>query len=1501
MEKGIIKLNKEREGRYKLSFWGKITANTFFNDQCWGEKQAKLHDLPEQVPLIVNMVEVDWFDALALIYVLLSLHKIKSRVEICFDSLNCGDDIEKARFHLFLYETGFLDDIAQLVNKSLNEICNMDEIERHKRKILASTYDFCPTIFPIKVVDKKGRVLEDVYYSIKKQMAAYNYNEGQRVLSIIAPALQECVDNVFEHAYNDDEIPYYCIYIRFINYGKVLERREQEQQAEREKIYSKMSGSLWNMKYHDGQLFDKYLENIFLSEGTYVNGEEIAERKNVIQVFIADIGKGIAESFGRSERGLDRNIIESIFSEGERSKKKTKNTKVGGLSMIKHLFEDDNNYIAVKGDYNWIRNLCSKSKPEVNYISNNGKLEPYKSQGTALVFEINLRENGDNLTLQQIGPNTISKEIYSSDFKILYNKLLVSSYKEEKLECIDIRDNKCCENNIKNKREEVLLVGSNIKKNVIVKYLYEIDDMERTDTLIIGEIPDMEWKKYHYILEKAHALRHFNKIITITETFNSAVFEKGNAGYIYSQKKTKEYINANKNAAPISKYLYSYIVWLKWYDSKIIWKDIIIGDYYINKKVQWEENVSILGYLDFFSMMMNQEIRKRMSRQLIRLKAYYQNIKFVAIDRLTEDICNELNNTMNNSEEEKSIIGVGSVYVTGNTEEQKQCKERYYFFQHCSSNENVNSLYDWFAVIDPEDKRLETYYRVGKTPFISKEGDNYFKMNHYKNMKNNYVLLQSQLYQLIQEYAVNYGTRTCMGHINMIDRHDMLHVDMYDIFNGERNWNYSIAKEQYNTINMWDFVWMEIACAISAEINLQMFAMETETLKELFQKKLQQYVKKENKELKDGIVIYSTDYQTRKIIEKTENVFSDKYRGKIIPISPFVRNRPAASLLTSPQYLEHIKGIIEKQDTTIEGKKSVLIFFAESISTRLRTELEHIMYSLGATDVRTLSLIDRTRMPLGSDNRKAIKAFCKMDLPTARNNNACLLCKGREILREMLKTVGVESLKRNIEILLETFDIEKNLEGQTAYGIAAKPEQLPEEIKDEVNKICRAYGTGNIDIWTDFGLVLFSIESTVISLSSRFLMLCVDNEELSDNIKILLLCAQLYHFLKQELTGDVQRKCIEKLLQICRSKGEEDVHDQYLAMGIFVLLALSERNTNIYKEFLYDVSEKKDYVRTPNSVLFIFYLTLYSKLSQSYKIWDFEGLLINPNESVLDTMYGIVLHTQMQCEHTHSNTSYRIYTEAAIPSQKVDALLLEIQYLNFSYQRIPERYRNDATNFERILRMLEREEEYINQYKANKIPTSEFNDKIKDWSQKLLVFASQINKENFIRITNEWRDFEKNLKLVAENVVNERHMGRCGLLSNIQVVVHASNQKRLFYYNRDIETELGYLMSDFRHASQYNIEDTSDDIPREYDGIVEVLFRQNNVLIKFMNVIDEACNIDEIRKQKNNKISRPSHLIFDMLNQHLDNGTVNPSYMLEKDEKKRNIFVAEIQLPYLDL
>jgi hypothetical protein len=1565
MEENSIRIQENidlKEFRLKIS--GIVTATTFF----WGENDAvptreggnicgvkvpwgivqHIVDSLEGHSITVDMTEAVWVDAMALMYLVHEIINASKKNTIFFIPLCAKGSLEKARFHFFLMEMGFFSCVAKIVNKEVDALFDKNQVEGFKRRIQESTYGICPTILPMRILRSDNEisdVLEKIGLVLEQQSGNYIKSNTDMIMAQVSPVIQESVGNVFEHAYEHEE-GVCCIYVRYLRYGSIINKKIKKHNMLQDiNQRREVAFSLDNNDIRENVWFPNYVNNVLLAKETYADVDEWEEHRDIIQIFVTDLGMGIAKSFGYDHAGDDRGIIDGIFSEGKRSKKKLKNTKVGGLSMIKHLLEKDAGFISVKGDYSWVRYIGGQHNANYSYITRNGIMEDNPSKGTAFVFAIKVQDGPSDRLYQGIDnalsemPKKVQKrefmrKIYGSEYRNLYEKMLNNSYNGLNFDGYDCRYD--CNKNVYSKNyqnESIILLRENTRKNKIIESIREADK-QNASTLIIGDVNENEWKKYHFILNSIGFISNIKKIIVITDYFHCGVYSKKAKarGFYYDERKSKEYVNVSGHSAPIGKYLFSYIMWLKWNDSRALWKITNEHNYYVSGNIYWSEDVILNEYLDFFRLSMDTTAKFIIKKQMGRLAALYGNICYVPADRLMHDLCAELNRHLPNSGHKNAERAVGSVFVTGYSIEDTDPLSSIYLFKNPLAHKEVYALCDWRDDYDFEcNQDGKKYYRVGSTPFISIDGDDYFRKLHYYGHKNIYCASQSSVYDIVQTYAVQYRAMSCIGHVNMIDRHDMIHIDWPDVYFGERNWHYSV-KEDNNEVNLWDFLLCELTCSIASDPGAGVFCVESDVLEKKFVDKVETYSNSQGRERKDGIVIYSTDYQTKVIVESIRTVYNPEYAEKIIPISPIVRNRSAASLLTSPMYLDFLRDEIKRRSVKNGCGIPVTVFFAEAISTRKQREIEHIMYSLGAAEVKMLSLADRTRLSLGVPRENRSRAFCRIDLPSARNNNLCLMCRGRKVIESTSKQLNSELLNSYARRINSAFDPFSSNEWNPGHSIYTKEIVLPEKISRGIKEICDVYNANdhemsNINVTTDFGLVLFSIESTVISMSSNFLLQCIDNEDLDCDTKILLLCSHLYHFSRVELSKRIYEYCIRSLWDKCLEKGVANKNDNYLALGIIVLAGLISDNEELFSELMDKAITDELAESTIGLYFYLLLVIVYNSSNHKLTSRELEGRLYKSKDTLLNAMYGVVLHTQYDQSHLHSNISNRIYTGAAIPINKMDNVLLELEFLENQYKSIPEKYFRGMNSEVELVKGLLAEEKLMIQnmetwrkekFKENNKKTygndpyvdtgierqvKEFNDTIKAKTISILDTAIKINKKCFIGAAKDWQSFRGRLQQIANQVILESKQWPTSL-ERICVVVNsptAENDHRLFYYNIDVETEISYLMMDFRHASEFDMYDKSSGVEAgPYDGIVAVNYHDEFVEITFTNYIDNSRDMDHIRDIKHNKVYRPSHLIFEQLNAKLPNNTVNPLYSKENlDDKK--VFVAAIRLPYVDL
>lgn len=172
------------------------------------------------------------------------------------------------------------------------------------------------------------------------------------------------------------------------------------------------------------------------------------------------------------------------------------------------------------------------------------------------------------------------------------------------------------------------------------------------DELIISGIHESEYKRYRSILVTLNISRirpTFQRAIVITNTMFPYVFVKRNNRIVFSLEDTRRYIQSTVLSTISNSYM-SFRLWKKVYDSEQLWSYLAncncMG--YINTSIQWS-NQTLRGYLDFSQLCLISECRILCIEQLIGFQLCHKNVYFCSLDRFTDEICEQANHMMDNS------------------------------------------------------------------------------------------------------------------------------------------------------------------------------------------------------------------------------------------------------------------------------------------------------------------------------------------------------------------------------------------------------------------------------------------------------------------------------------------------------------------------------------------------------------------------------------------------------------------------------------------------------------------------------------------------------------------------------------------------------------------------------------------------------------------------------------------------------------------------------------
>ena len=172
--------------------------------------------------------------------------------------------------------------------------------------------------------------------------------------------------------------------------------------------------------------------------------------------------------------------------------------------------------------------------------------------------------------------------------------------------------------------------------------------------------------------------------------------------------------------------------------------------------------------------------------------------------------------------------------------------------------------------------------------------------------------------------------------------------------------------------------------------------------------------------------------------------------------------------------------------------------------------------------------------------------------------------------------------------------------------------------------------------------------------------------------------------------------------------------------------------------------------------------------------------------------------------------------------------------------------------------------------------------------------TSDFNRELFMKSTEEdLNTLRKKLQRVAEQASTYNQNGNISCY--VQVIqADGISGTKYFCYLEDLQREILYLMSDFRHGDKQNPMIGEDG--EKYDGIVEVKLEESCMRYCFSNHVPEGFSLEVVEKKKELKYNRPT-----ILNLRMIFGRENrePLFEYSLDEGER-LFTAKLRIPYLN-
>lgn len=699
----------------------------------FGKVQSKLLDT-YNTKIYVDMQECSFISPTPFLSLLLTLMKIYLENKCMIEVLLPDDNtLEKKKFLNYCSREGFLNIINEISMKKY-EVSKMNAYNVIGNENFEKIYKAC--IIELESGDISIKeIVDQIIDEINENNLNINKNQKLYIIITIRNILQELIDNVYKHAY-EQERKIFALYIR-IRYAT------------------------------DSTIRIGKENNLYSNLQTTTKPDEIYVH-NGIEIYFQDIGKGIIKSY--EEKGIFypkrplREIIKATFF-ADKFENREDNTPVNGLAFLRKIIQEKNNFFCI---YN-------EEEGSGNFGINDKKMN---------VNNIHMRDiNKDEKVIKikgQIYNFTLFDRNYSKPKEKSYEKLETlleeysRSYEKVNTEFVDLRE--VGEPfGLKGLKPEVFLfVPQYLTKNLIIDMLERVFiNSEGIRRLIIADIEEEELVLFEFALENlfSHIIdchNYLSELYIITKTLNIICFEPIDIGMKLIQKRIT-FIDFNQK--------YNYIYKLKVYESKYLAKILeenAFGKYVLTKgRIQWTDKDIIDGFINFDMLISNDICFKLLQRNLQRFLPIIGNRKLYAIDDIVERIVAEVNVFTNEEIDDK--FGVGSVIVSGLTLQSSDYKGNIIHFFSRSQNTRRAALFFDPVYLYKSEKEKKEYIRIGKTSRIR------LKNTNKKVRCTNSYLNEKEMYKILHQFA--YSSVLC-GHLCFEKRHDLLSINlnaiMYD-------------------------------------------------------------------------------------------------------------------------------------------------------------------------------------------------------------------------------------------------------------------------------------------------------------------------------------------------------------------------------------------------------------------------------------------------------------------------------------------------------------------------------------------------------------------------------------------------------------------------------------------------------------------------------------------------------------------------------------------------
>jgi hypothetical protein len=1198
--------------------------------ESFGKGQDELRHLSENIKEInVDFSKCDWADPLPLLSLFIALSEIPDRISkiVYLPKPAYETPFSQKCLLAFLFKEGFIE-ICEKFNIRVfyqNSGIANEFSDKDKEQIISTyeknlSYTDC-TILPakvidlLKIVDGKENYVAEIEYEIENWLNAVQHRFSPNVASSLEKELlnkidrflKETIENVYEHAYPDDNKSGKKLVGCYIRFRKGLVNDSLDENSQKR--------LQMNIKeeYENCPRLDKsFVEN---SSGFF-------------EIFIVDAGIGLSDSFPWDNERIPKYPFREAWRRtiglGERSNKKAKNTEFGGLYTLSQLCQGS--YLTARDSSDWIGDTLPVKNQNASYSLIQG---PFQIKGLALIGRINsltsktTKGNWLNLNGVYDGPkneNPFIKAMQES-MDIYFKYYNQPSSKMTNL--VYYRDERF--NNTQNSKYInynfcLFLPPERLPKNrifeIINKELLQgINDIKQR-AIITADIPVGEANIYQYALCKARYSEEFlekidiivliTRDLTVSILFKKEITAKNETynTYDYNSELTKSFLLSTLET-PFSPHqsFKHFVELIKTHDSLLFWSYINKKnqsyEFYLKQDICWYQDgidIGLTGYLNF-AKTLTDDFCKNIYELALEHTLCLSNesgCNYESIDLLTNKLAMQNNVLFYNShKDEAQKILLGSVFVTGYTAKASQVgnkKSENDIIIHFFQNQNVNThgkitnpvaqlllwpREEWIKKLTIDNSTLSQCRRIGTSYVIAPYGWKYFPIPRYKlfDKDKNYFLKTQPTKEQIQnteryEFKSVYecsppdtyrywqgkrGQVLNIGHIDYESHHDIFNIDFPFVINESFMMGDKLSQ----------FLLSEFLYALGTNIN----GLKTDN--QVLIDGVTKYLASKTTENKSILILYPFHYNSDCIVSKVKKHIKPEFHSKIIALFPVNKERADATYLISPLTIETLK---EEINRTREQQKhiEVLLFDDATIEGKTRKEIKHTLFSLGVNSVRTLTLLERRRLPFSPSEPNYNRTFWRLDIPNLGSADTCPICNALQKLKDIKHNIASESVFSRIQDIEEKWGKSSPYENNNKQLLTPIPVNKILEKKfgiyiDEENNSIQYGGDENkIKIINSLGLSIYVSELHTMTSRDDVLDFLEKDEltNIEDYAKIEMLSTYLLLF-KKELSNLALEKIIKELFRLCKDKST----DPYTAYALIALMNINAEKLNL----LYDV------------------------------------------------------------------------------------------------------------------------------------------------------------------------------------------------------------------------------------------------------------------------------------------------------------------------------------------